>query len=252
MTEQILLIDQGNTRLKWVLASNGGIREESADRGDFEAFAQACRSGRLGIPGRVVFSSVAGSQASQELANFCESQWSCKAQQLQSTVESHTFTEHKVQSGYCEPESLGVDRWLAILGAVAHYGSPVVVWDLGTATTIDAVDRKGQHIGGMIYPGPDTMLRALDRDTKLKVPEDLSTAGIAPGRSTGDCIRNGVFAAQVGALNQFLRNMQEQTDVSPMLVVTGGGATGIMPRLDFDFIYDPWLVFRGMLKEGVR
>lgn len=246
MADRALLIDQGNTRLKWVAAEDGEILEQSAGRGNFDEFARACVSG-LDRPERVLFSSVAGRDAARELADFCESHWSLKAWQLRSESRSGV-----VLNGYPEPAKLGVDRWLAIVGAVACHGKPVVVWDLGTASTIDAVDQDGQHIGGMIYPGPSTMLNSLARDTKLSVPADLAEAGISPGRTTATCIRNGVFAAQLGALNQFLRSTQEETGASPRLVLTGGAAGGILPLLDFDHIHDPWLVFRGMLTVGIR
>ena len=246
MADRALLIDQGNTRLKWVAAEDGEILEQSAGRGDFDGFKRACVSG-LDRPERVLFSSVAGRDAAQQLTGFCESHWSLEARQLQS--ESHGGG---VRNGYPEPAKLGVDRWLAIVGAVACHGKPVVVWDLGTASTLDAVDQDGQHIGGMIYPGPSTMLNSLARDTKLSVPTDLAEAGISPGRTTAICIRNGVFAAQLGTLNQFLRSTQEETGARPKLVVTGGAAGGILPLLDFECIHDPWLVFRGMLTEGIR
>lgn len=246
MADRVLLIDQGNTRLKWVVAADGEILEQSAGRGDFDEFARACVSG-LDRPERVLFSSVAGRDAAKQLADFCESHWSLEARQLQS--ETH---RGGVSNGYPEPAKLGIDRWLAIAGAVACHGKPVVVWDLGTASTLDAVDQSGQHIGGLIYPGPSTMLNSLARDTKLSVPSDLAEAGISPGRTTAACIRNGVFAAQLGALNQFLRSAQEETGARPKLVVTGGAAGEILPLLDFDCIHDPWLVFRGMLTEGIR
>lgn len=247
MTEKILLIDQGNTRLKWAMASDGELLAESYGHGDFITFAHACRSGGLEEPERVLFSSVAGEEATREMTAFCESHWGLKAQQLKSAARAAA-----VRNGYLEPENLGVDRWLAIIGAVERYGKPVVVWDLGTATTLDAVDGAGRHIGGMIFPGPATMLRSLGRDTRLNVPDDLAGAGIRPGRSTTDCIGNGVFAAQIGALNQFLRNLPEDLAEKPKLVVTGGAAPGILTLLDFECTHDPWLVFRGMLAEGIR
>jgi type III pantothenate kinase len=154
-----------------------------------------------------------------------------------------------VHNAYADPAMLGVDRWLAIVGAVARYGKPIVIWDLGTASTLDAVEDRGRHIGGMILPGPETMLRALRRDTRLKVPTSLDPASSIPGRSTAECIRNGVFAAQVGALNQFLRTLSASDSSEPTLVVAGGGAAELLPSLDFGYIHDPWLVFRGMLIE---
>jgi type III pantothenate kinase len=247
MVDTTLLIDQGNTRLKWMLAFNGELKKESAGQGNIEALTRTFRAGGMGQPDSILVSSVAGSAAAQELADFCDSQWALKPQRLESKAQGSG-----VRNGYREPGKLGVDRWLAIVGAVAHHGKPVVIWDLGTATTLDAVDETGQHTGGMIYPGPATMLRSLANETKLKVPEDLAGTDLTPGRSTASCIANGVFAAQVGALNQFLRNLPEGLGEKPKLVVTGGAASAILPLLDFQCIHDPWLVFRGMLTEGVR
>ena len=242
MTDVKLLIDQGNTRLKWVLARAGEIDEKSAGQGGLEAFMQACRHDASILPAEVLISRVAGREEARALADFCASHWGLKAQLLESTTQ-----RGGVRNAYREPKMLGVDRWLAIVGAVACYGSPVVIWDLGTATTLDAVDESGQHLGGMIYPGPATMLGSLGRDTKLMVPADLEDAAVLPGRSTAACISNGVFAAQVGALNQFLRNISAEMDGEPELVVTGGAANWILPVLDFEYIHDSWLVFRGML-----
>jgi type III pantothenate kinase len=242
VTDVALLIDQGNTRLKWVLARDGEIDEKSAGHGDLKAFMQACRHDASIHPDSVLLSSVAGRADAQALAGFCESRWGIEAQLLESTAQ-----RGDVCNAYHEPEMLGVDRWLAIVGAVARHGKPVVIWDLGTATTLDAVDQTGQHLGGMIYPGPATMLDSLSRDTNLRVPPNLDNSAVTPGRSTRDCISNGVYASQVGALNQFLRNSSEGMGGAPMLVVTGGAASQILPLLDFEYIHDPWLVFRGML-----
>jgi len=242
VAEATLLIDQGNTRLKWVLAKAGEIDEKSAGQGDLEAFMQAWQHDASCLPGLVLISSVAGREEARALADFCESMWGLKAQLLESTVQ-----RGGVRNAYAESKMLGVDRWLAIVGAVARHGKPVVIWDLGTATTLDAVDETGQHLGGMIYPGPATMLGSLGRDTKLTVPADLESAAVMPGRSTAACISNGVFAAQVGALNQFLRKVSEEMSTEPALVVTGGAASWVLPLLDFKTIHDPWLVFRGML-----
>lgn len=242
MTELTLLIDQGNTRLKWVMARDGEINERSAGQGDLKAFMLACGDNAPIDPGSALISSVAGREEAQALSRFCQTQWGFEARLLQSTRE-----RGGVRNAYPEPKKLGVDRWLAIVGAVAYHGKPVVIWDLGTATTLDAVDETGRHLGGMIYPGPATMLRALDGDTKLRVPQDLRNAAVRPGRSTSSCIGNGVFSAQVGALNQFLRKVSEDLKGEPRLVVTGGDANGILSMLDFEHIHDPWLVFRGML-----
>lgn len=242
MTETTLLIDQGNTRLKWVLANAGEIIEQSAGHGDLAAFMRVFGPEAQGNPAAILFSSVADKEEARALTDFCASHWGLKAQLLESTAQ-----RGGVQNAYPEPATLGVDRWLAIVGAVARYGKPVVIWDLGTAATVDAVDAAGQHLGGMIYPGPATMLRSLSRDTKLKVSMQVEQASSEPGRSTASCINNGVFAAQVGALNQFQRSVSAEIGTEAKLILTGGAASALLPFLDFEYIHDPWLVFRGML-----
>jgi type III pantothenate kinase len=244
VTDLSLLIDQGNTRLKWVFARDGRVDEESLGRGSLDEFIQVFGPDTADCPGSVLLSSVADSEQAVKLVSFCGQRWGVETRVLESTR-----VRGGVHNAYADPAMLGVDRWLAIVGAVARYGKPIVIWDLGTASTLDAVDDRGRHIGGMILPGPETMLRALRRDTRLKVPTSLDPASSIPGRSTAECIRNGVFAAQVGALNQFLRTLSASDSSEPTLVVAGGGAAELLPSLDFSYIHDPWLVFRGMLIE---
>lgn len=244
MTEVALLIDHGNTRLKWLLARSGQIDTNTAGKGSLEDFVRCFESPAVIGPGSVMISSVADSGQLKELDNFCDSRWGLSPWRLSSLAR-----QGEVNNAYDDPSKLGVDRWLAIVGAVSHHGKPIVVWDLGTAATLDAVDEKGQHLGGMIYPGPATMLNALRNETLLSAPRRLISAATTPGRSTKQCIENGVLAAQVGALNQFVRQAARSMSDRPQLVVTGGAAPELIPLLDFDHVHDPWLVFRGMLVE---
>ena len=252
MSETVLLIDQGNTRLKWVLARDGEILEASAGRGDSTALAAAF-DGSNETLNDVLFSSVAGAEAINQVTEFCCGRWNITPRRLKSRTQ-----QGGVRCAYTDPSALGVDRWLAIVGAVCRYGKPVVIWDLGTASTLDAVDENGDHLGGMILPGPATMLNSLRRDTRLRVPDDLSKAqasagqgeaGVAPGADTAECISRGVLAAQLGALNQFLRHVARRMGSDPELAVTGGAAEHVMDLLDMEYHHDPWLVFRGMLVD---
>jgi type III pantothenate kinase len=241
MAERLLLIDQGNTRLKWLWAVDGELQPASAGRGGFDVFRKACEAAGQ-APGGVRFSSVAGRASREAVISLCRDRWGVSAERLVSRAE-----QGGVRSGYENPESLGVDRWLAIVGAVREHGKPVVVWDLGTAATLDAVAADGRHLGGLILPGPLTMMESLRRDTELPVPEAPENAVLQPGRNTAEAITNGVLAAQVGALNQFLKGTAGALGGDPSLVITGGGGALLLPYLDFHCIHDPWLVFRGML-----
>lgn len=246
MSKNELLIDQGNTRIKWLWAKDGVIDPGSAAHGDFQAFAEFCRE--QAKPDAVRFSSVAGAEMIGAISGFCQETWGIEPLRLESRAKQGGVT-----NAYRNAAKLGIDRWLAIVGAVQEYGKPVVIWDMGTASTLDAVNTAGRHLGGMIYPGPATMLRSLVQDTKLEVPMDFESSGIiswvGAGDDTDECILKGVLAAQVGTLNQFLRHVSLQMNRQPQLIATGGAAEKILPLLDFEYIHDPWLVFRGMLVD---
>ncbi len=256
MPESVLLIDMGNSRIKWVWAVDGRMDEETCGQGSLDAFGRFTKSHAGDPPSRVLLSSVAAEKRTKAVVDACNSHWAVTVSRLVSSRQ-----QAGIRNAYEQAETLGVDRWLAIVGAARTYGMPVVIWDLGTATTLDAVDAAGQHLGGYICPGPATMLEALKSGTALTVPGDLSGAledsstgqehSISPGQTTADCIIQGVIATRVGALNQFLRYISPQAG-NPMLVVTGGAAQELLPRLNFKHIHDPWLVFRGMLTAIIR
>ena len=245
MTETRLLVDLGNTRAKWVWARGGALDADSAGQGDAAQFRDACRADRAARPDAVVISSVASPAATRAIEEICGANWGIEARRLRTRAE-----QGGVRCGYADPGQLGVDRWLAIVGAVDRYGAPVIVWDLGTAATLDAVDADGRHLGGWIAPGPTTMLEALRRWTQLPVPDSLADAGsVRPGRSTAECITRGVLAAQTGSLLQLMQDLSARGIREPRLIVTGGAADILVPVLVLEHVHDPWLVFRGMLVE---
>jgi len=244
MSDARLLVDIGNSRIKWVWAEGGELLPERAGQGEFPDLERACRPAVASRPSEVLMASVAGADRARQVAELCSVRWELTPRILHSRAE-----QGGVRNGYREPGKLGVDRWLAIVGAVAGYGKPVIVWDLGTATTLDAVDADGQHLGGWILPGPATMLDALVRKTKLKVPEVLAGA-IEPGRDTAECISAGVLATQAGTLEQFLKSLEGRLGGgNPRLIVTGGAAPAMVERLGSECVLDPLLVFRGMLVD---
>lgn len=241
MAEQQLLIDQGNTRIKWMCADGDLLPESDAGQGDFAAFRRFCE--HSAPPGRVLLSNVAGADRERAITEFCASTWGLETVVLRSSAQ-----QAGVCNGYESPGMLGVDRWLAIVGAATHHGTPVIIWDLGTATTLDAVDHQGRHLGGLILPGPATMLASLGSNTRLDVPASLrESADGAPGRSTAECIASGVLAAQLGAFERFRRSVREQFESEPKIVLAGGAATMLSGHLPAGHVHDPLLVFRGML-----
>jgi type III pantothenate kinase len=245
MSDLRLLVDIGNSRIKWAWAKAGELLPERAGHGEFPDLERACRPAAASRPAEVLMASVAGADRARQVTELCTVRWDLAPRILKSQA-----LQGGVRNGYHEPEKLGVDRWLAIVGAVTRYGKPLIVWDLGTATTLDAVDADGQHLGGWILPGPATMLDALGRRTKLTIPDGLAASGaLAPGRSTAECIGRGVLAAQAGALAQFMDSLEGRLGENPRRVITGGAAAALVDALGLDCVLDPLLVFRGMLVD---
>lgn len=145
------------------------------------------------------------------------------------------------------PERVGSDRLLGAWTARELFGAPVVVVDIGTATTIDVVHSDGAFVGGAIMPGPDLAIRSLATDTALlpSVPPRLPERAI--GRDTVEAIQSGVVLGHVAAIGGLLALMTEELDGTdrPTVVLTGGGSTvfGSIERVD---LVEPDLLLRGL------
>lgn len=262
-----LLVDQGNSRVKWIgavwhaMAGNWSLDVTTFGEGAPDDLGAALDSGALMPPQEVLLCSVAGDDrvAAVEDAIAAHSQ----APVVRMRAEPET---RGIRNGYRKPAQLGADRWMAVVGAARCYGLPVVVMDLGTATTLDAVDDKGRHLGGLILPGPQTMLGALKGETVLDIDPEfaLCADGVAPvaGQAQADtaaAIEGGVVTAQAGALERFVawfeQRLGEKSAARLRIVVTGGGAGAILRQVVgqsngpsvYQLTHDPLLVFRGML-----
>jgi type III pantothenate kinase len=158
------------------------------------------------------------------------------------------------------PESVGPDRLVSAYAAERMYGAPVIVVDLGTATTVDAVDVDGAFAGGAIAPGIEVGLRGLAGGTALlpRVAPDLPATAI--GRDTESAIQSGVMLGHVGAVRELVtriaRELVPGERKRPTVVVTGGfseapvarlllvdGGSGLPPVAD---ALEPYLTLRGL------
>lgn len=153
-----LLIDVGNSRVKWVLTEPGSddaIPEDcaAAHEGDVERIVEALPSGR---PARVAVSQVLGPEVGVALCAALQARYGVTP--VMARVRSECAG---LQIAYADPARLGVDRWLAMLAARRHAPAEAVVIAMaGTALTLDVVGRDGQHLGGLIAPGLQTARQA--------------------------------------------------------------------------------------------
>ncbi len=242
-----LLIDIGNTRIKWATLESGELTRAGgfAHQGEPSAAAAALIERVGGAPDTVLVSNVAGPAFAAAIAAAVSVDWNLDARFAETQPRSG-----RVRNAYRDHTKLGVDRWLAILAAAARYPAAVCVVDAGTAVTIDLVAATGEHLGGYIVPGPGLMRRALTADTgdlgRLTSGDAEQRAqSIAPGRDTGEAIGHGSLAAICALIERCARRLAEDNR-DYIVVVTGGDAERIMPHLAVDLEYRPRLVLEGL------
>lgn len=147
---------------------------------------------------------------------------------------------------YDIPETLGVDRWLAMLAAWDIYHEPALVVDLGTALTIDYITPEGKFEGGLILPGIKSLRDALLKDTAIKnIPELPYTSEL--GHNTSSCISSGIHYAVVGsilALHQSLPNVKT-------VVLSGGRAKWLKDILEPILPKTEYHVHKHLVLEGL-
>jgi type III pantothenate kinase len=144
------------------------------------------------------------------------------------------------------PDRVGSDRLLGAWAAREAHGAPVIVVDLGTATTIDAVDAEGRLVGGVIAPGPALQVAALASGTAQLPPVPVEAPRSAIGRDTAEAIQAGVVLGHVEAISGLIRRVAGALG-RPTVVLTGGGSTAAWAReIEGVDTSDPDLVLRGL------
>lgn len=146
-----------------------------------------------------------------------------------------------------EPEKVGSDRIADAVGAVHEYGAPLIIIDMGTATTFSVVNEKREFIGGMIMPGVSTALLSLIKNTaqlpqiKLSSPPEKLI-----GKNTVDAIESGIIYGNAACIDELCGRLSEELGSSPKIIATGGNAGKIVPYCKKDIILDKYLLFKGL------
>lgn len=148
-----------------------------------------------------------------------------------------------VTNAYAQPESLGVDRWLALVAAYAKYKSSVCVIDCGTAVTVDVVAANGLHLGGLIMPGLQLMRESLFGNTGKILPEKGVVVELAS--NTKDAVESGCVHLLSSGLDQICRIQQEKHS-GLRIVLTGGDGEFIARQMRMQTIFIETLVLDGL------
>jgi type III pantothenate kinase len=226
----LLLIDAGNTRVKWALVDSGShalgrwSASGMAEHAQVRQLGDAWREHRIT---RVLISNVAGQAAHDALEAALGMQpvpleWFASVAELAG-----------VRSAYRDPAQLGCDRFASAIGAHALFPQQaLVVATCGTATTVDAISPDGVFLGGMILPGLGLMASSLARNT-ARLPQVVPGVGIDGSQfadNTDAAIASGCMAAQAGAIERAVAaHLRGHGTVR--CVLSGGAAALIAPHL---------------------
>ena len=144
-------------------------------------------------------------------------------------------------------QKLGGDRIVAAVAANAKYKGPIIIADMGTATTLDVVDHDGNYIGGVILPGVKVALNSLVSNTAQLPRISFDVPKRAIGKNTIECMRNGIMLGNAAMLDGLIDRMTAELGEPATLIATGGMARFITPLCTHKIAYDPDLLLRGLM-----
>lgn len=227
-----ILIDIGNTAIKWQLRESKQISDTG--RGDVHHLMLWLES--LGnVPSQqVAVSCVRDDEFAGELHDALI-HLGCSSVVFAESSATHAG----VTNAYANPNSLGVDRWLAVLGLKSLGHESGIVIDVGTACTIDILE-ENRHVGGFILPGPRLACDALVANTDKIRYATAPPATLEPGSNTGECVVSGAWLTVVGAVKEIARHYPR----CPLFLAGGEAATLIDLGVDGELVTD--LVFDGL------
>lgn len=250
-----LLLDLGNTRLKWAVAGDG----ESPALGEVQALAHggpdflpALAQRLRGLPelASAHLVSVASADLTGAVVDVVESATRLREGRLRRQRTPARCAN--LVCAYADPSRLGTDRWLALRGALRLHRPPLLVVNAGSALTLDAVTADGRHLGGLILAGIEAM-----RDGLLRRAQHLEVADWTPApepfwaTDTGPALAIAPWQAAAGLVERAHRRLLADAGAEPRLLLAGGDAAALQPLLGLPALLHPDLVLLGLLEAAL-
>ena len=239
-----LLIDLGNSRLKWAQSAPAIIWHTGAVAHagkDMHAVLDAVW-GKLARPEKILLSSVAAANTRDAVQAWCQRRWS-----LAPVVIQAQPAQLGVTHCYAQPETLGADRWATLIAVRGLTKTNACIVDCGTAVTVDALAANGEFRGGAIFPGLQLLRASLLQGTG-GIRDARGQADSVFARSTPDAVAGGTLHGLIGAVTRLLEEQMRVLGVGTQVFVTGGDAPLLLPRLKIPAKEIPDLVLQGLAR----
>jgi type III pantothenate kinase len=241
----IVLVDIGNTRTKCSIGINENTERVVIENSEITT---PWLSEHWGNATQVIIGSVKAGALTDLIAS-----WAISSKVHVNFIESEK-QRFGIMNSYQEPKSLGVDRWLTLIGASIRYPkSGVIIIDAGTATTVDVLDENGIHQGGLILAGIDLMLSQLTSNTSKVKFETSHSTSIGLGKSTSECVNNAAWAATIAMMNFSIKEAESSYNIEHCILL-GGNAQRILPFIqsknsEINLMDD--LIFEGLKRYAI-
>ncbi len=243
----LLAVDIGNTSAKFGLFDGTTLLEKftiPTQRNADSSFFKNELAPRLHFLDSAIVSSVVP-EFDEPLSKFLNGAFDVETIRVDSTFDLGMTIRY-------EPSmAVGTDRIVAASAAM-KYGTPVIVCDLGTATTIDAVDHDKKFLGGTIIPGMLTMASSLKQKTS-KLPDiQIERTENVIGNTTELSIRSGIFWGYIGLVEGLVARIRTELGGSPKVIATGGFSEMIAAETDCIDIVETDLILRGLAEIATK
>lgn len=238
-----LLLDLGNTRLKWALAQpSSSIWLARGAVGWHEDLAAVLVSAWTALPRppAVIAASVVDAAREAQVSAVVAGLFGGELSWLRTPASACG-----VRNAYAQPQRLGVDRFLTMVAAYANGQAPCVLAGVGTALTLDALAADGRHLGGLIAPGPQLMQQSLLEAT-VQVRPERSGDILELADNTADAVASGCWQAAAALVERFSTRMASRLGGVPVLLLDGGDAARLAPMLALPAQLSGDAVLRGL------
>jgi type III pantothenate kinase len=235
-----LLIDLGNSRLKWAIYDHTTLIAQGKSLPHNELTEKQLTQLWHDLhPEKIAISCVGETALLRCIESVIDHLWGDSVLRFHAQTQVRAFD---VQNGYLQPEKLGVDRWLVLIAARQKTQTHTCIVDCGTAITVDILNAQGQHEGGLICAGLNLMQNALACHT-ADLPFSLQASPIGLAKETTAAIYSGTLFAAVG----LIEHVVSQHTNGSQLILTGGDAEVVAAKLKNKLIIDNDLVLRGLV-----
>lgn len=235
-----LLIDAGNSRIKWTWSGGEGLDSvEALDNQRIDATLWGQWEGHV-APDRIWLANSGGEQREGQIRQIAEDLWGAPVESVPSASHFGTLT-----NGYRQPRQLGVDRWLGMVATWQRLQRPFCLIDCGTAVTIDCVDRTGTHLGGAILPGIGASWEEFEKKVSHLEHDRGKSMQNLPARSTQEGLQYGVDGTVANVEAAITTILQHHGEMP--LLITGGDAEKMEQGSNLSFQRVENAVLEGLL-----